>query len=451
MRMRGRQPLKQKASWFVMLSMWVVGSLQLAYAGVDIQTWQTPQGAKVMFVERPQLPMLDMEVAFDAGSARDGKQWGLASMTMALLGTRTSKLSENEISQKTNELGARIGGSVNRDMATVSLRTLTRASILEPALALFIESLADSQFDADIFERERQRTLVGLKQQQMSPGQLARKAFSEMLYGGHPYAHPVSGSIETVKALKLEALERFYRDYFVASNATISIVGNVTRKQAQQIAERLSSALPKGKKPAALPAPKPLEQAKHQLIEFDSSQTYFRQGQLGVERGHPDYYALFLGNHLLGGSGFGSLLMEEVREKRGLVYGVGSGFVPMKQTGFWVASLSTKNASAREAEKVVNETVKGFMQSIDDEHFEAIKDNLIGGFPLRIGSNGKIIGYISMIGFYGLPLDYLDRFPEIIDSLSKDEVLKAWRKHIHPEKMVTVMVGKPSEVRISVQ
>lgn len=415
-----------------------------ASAGVDIKTWQTSQGSKVMYVHSPELPMLDIEVAFDAGSARDGKQWGLASLTTTLIGTQTPTMSEEEISQKTNALGAKIGGGVDRDMANFSLRTLTRESIFKPSLELFKESLTKSVFNPDIFNRERQRLLVALKQQQKNPSEIARNEFWEKLYGNHPYAHPVSGSVETVKALKLEDLQSFYKRYFVASNATISIVGNVTMKEAKAISENLLQSLPKGEKPAALPEPQPLKAAMRSVIEFDSSQTYFRQGQIGVKRGDPDYYALFLGNHLLGGSGFGSLLMEEVREKRGLVYSVGSGFAPMRVAGPWLSYLSTKNESAKEAEKVVGDTLEAFMKSIDDKHFQAIKDNLIGGFPLRIDSNGKIIGYISMIGFYGLPLDYLEQFPKIIESLSKEDVLKAWKKHIHPDKMVTVMVGQPT-------
>lgn len=420
----------------------IVASVQVS-AALDIQTWQTTKGAKVMFVHSPGLPMLDIEVVFDAGSARDGDKWGLASMTTAMVGTQTPELNEQQISQQTNALGARISGNVGRDMASFSLRTLTRESILQPALKLFTESLTQSVFNPQIFERERQRALVGLQQQQVSPSQLAQNAFWKGVYDQHPYGHPVSGSIETVKALKLDDLKAFYQRYFVSANATVSIVGDLSRTQAKQVAEQLLLALPKGRAAPDLPKPKSVSEAKQQIIDFEASQTHFRMGQLGVERGHPDYYALFLGNHLLGGSGFGSLLMEEVREKRGLVYGVGSGLAPLKVAGPWVSYLSTKNESAKEAEKVVKDTLEAFMVSIDDEHFQAIKDNLIGGFPLRIDSNAKIIGYISMIGFYGLPLDYLEQFPKIVESLSKQDVLKAWNRHFQPEKMVTVMVGKP--------
>lgn len=414
-----------------------------AHAGVNIETWQTQKGAKVMFVHAPELPMLDIEVAFDAGSARDGGQPGLAYMTTLLLGNQTKALSEQALADKIDDLGINIGGDVERDMAIFSLRTLTRPTILTPALALFSDTLTQSEMSAAMFEREKARVLVGLKQQQTSPENLANEAFWAALYAGHPYAHPVQGTVESVTALSLNDVHAFYKRHMVAKNATISIVGNVTKQQAQAVAEQLFAQGESGQKPAPILAPVKLKQAKPINIDFDSSQTYYKYGQLGVERGHPDYYALFLGNHLLGGSGFGSLLMAEVREKRGLVYGISSGFAPMRQAGPWMVTLSTKNQSAKEAQQVVQDTVKGFMRDFDATQFQAIKDNLVGGFALRIDSNAKIIGYISMMGFYDLPLDYLDAFPRAMAKLTKQDVLDAWARHIDLNAMTTVMVGKP--------
>lgn len=419
-----------------------------AWSSVQIEQWHTQNGAKVMYVHAPQLPMLDIQVSFDAGSARDGQQWGLASMMTTLLGLQTKTHSEEVLSDQINALGAKVGGSIDRDMASYTLRTLTRESILIPALDLFHDTIVESTFDESIFERERNRVLVGLKQQQLAPSSIASNAFWAMLYGDHPYAHPVAGNIERVKALKLEAIQAFYNQYIVSSNALISIVGNVDKRQAQHIAENLLKGLPAGKKPAILEAPSSSQKVlsaseRHQIIEFDSTQTHFKQGQLGVKRGDPDYYALFLGNHLLGGSGFGSLLMEEVREKRGLVYGVSSGFAPMRQPGPWLVGLSTKNKSAMQAKTVVNQTIKAFMEGFDETHLQAIKDNLVGGFPLRIDSNGKIIGYITMIGFYDLPLNYLEEFPKAISELSKQDVLEAWSRHMDLKSMKSIMVGKP--------
>ncbi|MBN2866346.1 MAG: insulinase family protein [Thiotrichales bacterium] len=416
-----------------------------ASAKLDIQSWQTPNGTKVMYVYAPQLPMVDVEITFDAGSARDGKDWGLASFTSTLIGTQTSKLDENALSETFNSMGAQTGSSSDRDKASISLRSLTRPALLNKALATFETVVSDAQFDQGIFDRELQRLLIGIKEKSVKPQTIASDALWRELYGNHPYAHPTSGSEETVKQLTVAKLEDFYKTYYVASNATIAIVGNVDRAKAEAIAVQLTTNLPKGQKPAGLLKPEKIKTAKAVNTEFDSSQTYYFLTQQGIERGNADYVPLFVGNHLFGGSGFGSMLMQEVREKRGLVYSVYSYFAPMKVTGPFIIGLSTKNSSAYEAEKVVEQTLEDFLKGFSDEKLQAIKDNLTGGWPLRMDSNGKILGYLSMIGFYDLPLNYLDSFPEKIEAVTKEEILKAWRSHIKPDEMLTIMVGKPEK------
>lgn len=412
-------------------------------ASIDIQTWQTSKGVKVLFVEAPQLPMVDIEVTFDAGSARDAKQPGLANLTSALLSAGTKQKDEQQISIGFNNLGAQFGGQASRDSASFNLRSLTRENLLTPALDLFAEVLSEPTFPKVIFERDQARLIQALKQREEQPNQVASLAFWKTLYADHPYANPTEGHIESVQTIKTSDLKAFYQRYYVAKNAQVSIVGAINRKQAEQIAERLTRDLKTGEPTPALPNPKPLEAVQKQVIDFSSAQTHYMLGQLGVERGHPDYYALFLGNHLLGGSGFGSLLVEEVREKRGLVYSVYSYFMPMRVAGPWLIGLSTQNSQASEADQVVKQTLEDFMADFSDEKLADIKSNLIGGWPLRLDSNGKILGYISMIGFYDLPLDYLDAFPRHIESLTKQDVLDAWQRHIDTDKMLTLMVGQP--------
>lgn len=415
-----------------------------ANAGVEIETWQTQAGAKVMYVESQALPILDVQITYDAGSARDGQHFGLASMTSNLLGMETQKLNENDLAEAFNALGAQFSVSANRDSATVSLRTLTRDEIQSKALQTVVQVLSEPKFDAAIFKRERQRLLTALKQKAVKPQRIASDKLWNELYGDHPYAHPTVGTPKTIAELQVAQLEAFYKDHFTANNSVIAIVGKVSKSEAKVIAEQLSAAMPKSDKTLApIAAPKPLAQAKLAQQDFASTQTYYHLASLGVKRGHADYIPLFVGNQLFGGSGFGSYLMEEVREKRGLVYSVYSYFAPMKQTGPFIIGLSTQNARALEAQKVVEQTLQDFLKEFDNERFAAIKENIIGGWPLRFDSNGKIIGYISMIGFYDLPLDYLDWFPKQVEKVTKQQVLAAWQKHIQPEKMLTVMVGQP--------
>jgi zinc protease len=303
--------------------------------------------------------------------------------------------------------------------------------------------LGHSIFTPTIFKRNAKQLKVALQQQQLKPQVLESHTLWKSLYLNHPYGHPVSGTLATFPDLDLPKVKAFYQRYYVAQNAQIALVGAISRQQAERIANQLSQALPSGKVPNALPRPAVLKKASHQTIRFNSTQTYYALGQVGIRRGDPDYAALFVGNQLLGGSGFGSLLMTEVREKRGLVYSVYSYFAPMKEAGPFVIGLSTKNSTAIEADKVVRQTLTQFMHNFSDKKLQAIKDNLLNGFVMRMDSNAKMLGYISMIGFYHQRLDYLDWFPKQIEQVTKKQILTAWRHHIQPDKMVSVMVGQP--------
>jgi zinc protease len=411
-------------------------------AQLDIQTWQTSQDVKVMFVATPELPMMDIEVVFDAGSVRDGTQPGLANFTGNMIGLATSQRNEQAIADGFNDLGAVFNASVNRDMTSFSLRTLTREPLLNAALDLFAEVITDAEFPADIMQRDRVRLLQAIQQADEVAGQYAGKVFWERLYQGHPYAQDVAGQLAVIEQLTPMDLDAFYRQYYVAQNAQISIVGDLSQAQAQAIAHAISERLATGVKATAIPAPQPVTPGL-EVVEFTANQTQYFAGQLGVERGHPDHYALFLGNHLLGGSGFASLLVEEVREKRGLVYSVFSFFAPLREAGPWMIGLSTANNQAETADQVVKETLLGFLEDFDDAKFADIKQNLLGGWPMRFDTNSKILGYLTMIGFYDLPLDYLEAFPAAIAELEKADVLAAWRRHIHPDKLFTLMVGQP--------
>jgi zinc protease len=414
-----------------------------ASASVEIEHWQTSKGTDVYFVGSEQLPMVDVEVRFDAGSARDGQAFGLAAMTSQLIGTATPKLDERAISDGFNQLGAQFGASVGRDSASLSMRTLTRENLYQQAVDLFEQSLVEAVFRPDILEREKARLEVAIKQKTTQPQSLASEAMWTRLYGEHPYAHPTEGTLETLDQLTIENIQNFYEQYYVARNAQVTIVGDLSRAQAEQLAQRLTQRLPSGQTPQPIPPVNKVSQPGKAVTEFDATQTQIMLATLGVKRGDPDYYALFLGNHLLGGSGFASLLMEEVREKRGLVYGVSSGFIPMRQAGPFMIRLSTQNAKAYEALDVVEDTLQDFMSGFSEEKLDAIKSNLIGGFPLRLDSNGKIAGYVSMIGFYDLPLDYLDAFPKKIEALDKSAVLQAWQKRMNVDQATRILVGQP--------
>ena len=415
-------------------------------ASPDIQSWTTKNGARVLFVEAPEIPMLDIRVVFDAGSARSADKPGLSTLTNALLSEGAGDWSADQIAERLESVGANLNSGALRDMAWVGMRSLTEPRALEVALETQAAMIARPRFAGEDLERLRKTLLVSLSRDEQSPGSVASKAFYRQLFGDHPYAIDSDGTRASVEQLDRKALVTFHQRYYVANNATLALVGAISRQQAEQIAERLVGGLPSGERPAPLPPVEALTRAGMQQIDFPSSQSHLLVGQPGMKRGDPDYFALYVGNHILGGSGLVSILSDEIREQRGLSYSVYSYFSPMRELGPFQMGLQTKTEQAGEALKVLRATLNRFVeQGPSEAQLKAARDNITGGFPLRIASNSKIVEYIAMIGFYDLPLDYLDRFTRRVEAVTVEAIRDAFQRRVHPDRLVTVIVGQSAE------
>ena len=413
------------------------------YATLPIQQWQTAGGARVLFVETHDLPMLDVAVDFPAGSSRDTREKsGLAALTLRMLRLGAEGLEEDQIAERLADVGADIGGRFDMDRAGYSLRTLSSGRERDQAIAVLLRILQKPTFPQAIFEREKERTLAALKESDTKPEVIADREFKRLLYADHPYSLRGSGEIDMVARLNRDDLVDFYRRHFSARDAVVSIIGDLSREQARAIAEQLISGL---KTTAPLPALPPVPRlAKEQTswIAHTATQAHILIGQPGIKRLDPDYFPLWLGNYVLGGGGFSSRLNEEIRQKRGFAYSAYSYFNPLAQEGPFQIGLQTKKDQAAEALKVARDTLVKFVADGPmQQEFEAAKQNIVGGFPLRIDSNAKILEYLSVIGFYRLPPTYLDDFPARIEAVTLPEVKDAWRRRIDPTRMATVVVG----------
>ncbi len=328
-------------------------------------------------------------------------------------------------------------------MGFVGVRSLTEARYLAPALESLKQVLTQPDFPVDAYQRELNRMKVSVKARQQSPAAIAGEAFNTAVFGDHPYASPTSGTADSLKKITLEAVQAFYQQYYVAKNATVVIVGNVERWQAEEIIKALVSALPAGEKAPALPQVKALSEAKKIVIDYPSAQTHIFVGQPGTKRGDDDYFALYVANHPFGGSGFTSRLVEVIREDRGLAYSVYSYFAPLREAGAFTLGMQTKTDQTQQALTLLDEQLKKYVsEGPGDDELEASVSNITGGFPLKIDSNSKLLGYLAMIGFYGLPIDYLDHFISNIKSVDVKQIKDALTRRVHPDKMVTVIVGK---------
>lgn len=406
-----------------------------------IRRWTTANGARVLFVPAPELPMLDVRVVFDAGGARDGSLPGLARFTSALVGEGTRTRSVDEVSSGFESVGAEFSASSYRDMAIVELRTLAADSFLEPALALFTEVVAEPSFPRDAVERTREQMLVGLRRDEEEPGTIAARAYMAALYLVHPYATPPEGTAQSVAAIRADDLAAFHRRHYVARNAVIALTGAVDRATAEKIAGRIAAALPAGEPAPGLPEPPGPRGGKFH-VRFDSQQTHLFIGLPAVRRGDPDEPALLVANEVLGGGGLTSLLADEVRNKRGLAYSVGSGFQAMRTQGPFTVNMQTRNEAAAEAQQVTLKTLKRFAEKgptaaqLDDA-----RRQVIGSYALANAGNAAIVGTLGMIGFYGLPDDYLEQQLAAVEKLSAEDVRAAFNRHVPLERLLVVTLG----------
>ena len=417
-----------------------------AYAGPQIEQWKTDKGARVYYVPAPELPMVDVKIVFDAGSAQDQDLPGTALLTNAMLAEGAGGQTADQISAAFEDVGANFGNASQRDMATLSLRSLTAEPALSTALDALKLVLTKPDFPQAAFERLQKQVLLGLQAENQSPRALSARAFYANVFGEHPYANMPIGQAEVVEQLNVKTLKKFYQQYYVARNATVVIVGAIDKAQAKSITEQLMADLPEGEMADPLNQVSALTEAKQIQIEHPSQQTHILMGQPGISRDDPDYFPLYVGNHILGGSGLVSQLSNEVREKRGLSYSTYSYFRPMHQQGPYQFGLQTRNDQAKEALEVMQATLKAFIINGPTEaELTAAKQNITGGFALRIDSNSKIADYLAMIGFYGLPLTYLDTFKDKVMAVTAVDIKSAYERRVHPDKMVTIMVGGKAE------
>lgn len=412
-----------------------------ANAAVKIQHWQTSSGSEVYFVENHDLPIIDLAVNFSAGSARDTKATsGVAGVTRYMMTLGTEAMSEEVITNKFADIGAIFGGELDADRAAFKLRTLT--SEQAKALETFNKILHKPDFPQAILEREKTRIVAGLKEAAMQPESISNKAFMQALYPNHPYGLDENGEIDTIMAMKRDDLVSFYQTFYTAKSAVIALIGDMTEPQARETAEKISKDLPHGPTLTKISEVLVPTSARVQNIKHPASQAHILLGYPGLKRGDADYFSLYVGNYILGGGGFVSRLTEEVREKRGLVYSVYSYFMPMAELGPFQIGLQTKKEQASEALTVVNATLARFMQNgVTEKELKAAKDNITGGFPMRIDSNGKILDYLSVIGFYKLPMTYLDDFNKEISKVTARKIQDAFQRRVKPENFVTITVA----------
>lgn len=425
---------------------------QQAFAILPIEQWQTSSGAKVLFVANRDLPMLDVSVDFPAGSGYDTQEKaGVAAMTNGLLRLGADGLGEDDIARRFADIGAELGGRFDSDRGGLSLRTLSDPQQRVPALDLLARILRAPAFPAAVLDREKARQIGALKEDDLKPDSQAGRLFYQLVFRQHPYALRAVGEVGTVGSMTRDDLLDFYQQHYVAERAVVAIMGDISRAEAGAIAEQLTRGLPRaGTAAAVLPPVASLERAVTRVVAHPAAQSHILIGAPGIARGDPDYFPLFVGNHILGGGGFVSRINEEVRQKRGLAYSAYSYFSPQQVPGPFVIGMQTRRDQADEALAVVRKTLRDFVSNgPTEQELLAARQNIVGGFPMRIDSNRKILEYLAVIGFYGLPVSYLEDFVGNVERVTVADIKAAFARHVDPDKLVTVVVGADKNLTVT--
>jgi zinc protease len=432
------------------VGLFALGSMQSAYAILPIEKLDSYKGAKVYLVQTKTLPMVDIEISINAGDRFDpSAKSGLADMTAALMsyGVRGDKgvLTEAQIADEIADLGANIGISVGAERAIMRIRSLSRKDLRDRAVQLAAAMLSSPLYDAKILEREKQRAITNLLEAETKPEFTLERRFKKMVYGSNPLGD--SPSVKSVGAVSVSDLKQFHTTFYRGDRMIVSIVGDVSRVQAEEIVQGLLQKIP-ASSPAIAQLPplprspvEPLSEREIQ-IPFDSQQAHIAMGMTAIARNNPDYFPLLVGNYILGGGGFVSRLMSEVREKRGLAYSVSSYFAPGKDTGIFQAGLQTKNDQAALALEVMSSTIAKFIaEGPSPSELIAAKSNLVNGFPLRIDNNRKLLDNVSSIAWNELPIDTLDVWTKQVEAVTLDQVRTAFQKYLAMDRMKIVVVG----------
>lgn len=418
-------------------------------ASVAIEHWTEPGGARVALIRLTNLPMVDIHVDVDAGARRDPEALtGLASATTLMLthSVRSHNgqpaMDENAVAEAWADLGSQFGVSASADRMSVRLRTLSQPGVAQASINLAAKQLAYPAFDATAWERDRQRLIAAWQDQQKQADVEANRRFLEAVFRGHPYGREATP--EHWQRMTVEQMASFYRQHALACQARVSVVGDVTREQAAQWVQQLLAAWAPHGCPTlpAVPEVEPLAQAQDIRVPAPSSQAHIWVGQPGIARASPDFFPIIVGNHILGGSGFASRLMQEIREKRGLTYGVYSFFSPGRHAGQFAANMQTRPDQAQQALALIQSEIRRFVeQGPTQQELAEAQQSLVQGFVLRIDTNRKLLDNLASMLWNDLPTNYLDTWTQQIQAVTREQIQAAFARVLQPDRMVTVVVG----------
>ena len=414
-------------------------------AGVEIKEVTSPGGIKAWLVEEPSIPFVALEVRFQGGASLDapGKR-GATNLMVGLLEEGAGELDSQGFAKAAEALAAQFSYDVGDDTVSVSARFLTENR--DAAVQLLRSSIIEPRFDPQSVERVRAQVLASIRSSEKDPDEIASRSFDVLAFGEHPYGSQYEGTLESVSELTREDLIAAHDGALARDRVFVSAVGDITAEDLGYLLDDLLGELPA--EGARMP-----EKAAFNLtggttvVEFDTPQSVALFGQEGIERHHDDFFAAYVLNTILGGSGFESRLMEEVRVKRGLTYGVYSYLAPKDHAALYIGSVSSANDRIAEAVEVIrSEWTRIASEGVSEEELAKAKALLTGAYPLRFDGNGAIARIMVGMQMDDLPIDYIVTRNDKVNAVTLEEVNRVASELLKPEDLHFVIVGKPEGV-----
>lgn len=433
-----------------MATAWFLGVPSLSLAADIVPTkFVTTNGMTVLVLEQHFLPIVEVLALIKAGSAQDPpEKAGVANLAASLLDEGTTTRTSKQLAEQIDFVGGSLEAKASEDFTTASARVLKKD--VDLGFSLLADILQHPAFQKQEFERIRAQLLGEMASDNDDPGHVAMKAFNQLVFHGHPYRWPVNGTEDTLSKVMLADVQTFYAKEYQPSQVILTIVGDVTVEQATALVQTHFGTWKKGTMPPRnTKDPSPIKRKTVQLIEKDLTQSTIILGHGGLQRAHPDFYAVTVMNYILGAGGFSSRLMESIRDKQGLAYGIMSHFDARLLPGsFWV-NLQTRTEATNQAIAGVLAELKSIREApVSDQELAEAKSFLIGSFPLRFDSTAKLAQVLAQVEFYGLGFEYFSQYPKWIDQVTKEDVQRVAKQYLDPQRYALVVVGNLAKAKV---
>lgn len=418
-------------------------------ADISPTKFTAPNGMTVLVLEQHFLPIVEIHALIKTGSAQDPpEKAGLANLVASLLDEGTATRSSKQLAEQIDFVGGSLGAKADEDFTTASARTLKKD--IDLGFTLLADILQRPAFPKQEFERVRSQILGEIISDNDDPGHVAMKAFHQLVFPNHPYRWPVNGTEETLGKITLADVQAFYAKEYLPNQIILAIVGDVTVEQATALVQTHFGSWKRGMAPLrTVKKPAVIDKKIVQLIEKDLTQSTIVIGHPGISRTNPDFYAVTVMNHVLGAGGFSSRLMDTIRDKQGLAYGINSHYDARLMPGpFWI-NLQTRTETTNQAINGVLAEMKAMREApVTDQELADAKAFLMGSFPLRLDSTAKLAQVLAQVEFFGLGFDYFSQYPKWIERVTKEDVLRVAKQYLDPQHYALVVVGNIAKAKV---